>query len=276
VTPARRGRRRRRLALVALVLVTAGCGGARPDTRPDARPGGPGDTGEPGSRLSGTLLVLAASSLAESFTELGRRFEAEHPGLSVAFSFAASSSLARQVTEGAPGDVLATADEVSIRRAVDAGAVGSPTVFARNRLAIVTRPGNPEALTGLADLARSGLVVVLCAVEVPCGRLAAEALAGAGVRVQPASVEENVKAVLAKVALGEADAGIVYVTDVRAGGDRVTGVEIPDSLNRVADYPVAVTTSSARREAAAAWVDFVLGPAGRGVLARHGFQPATP
>jgi molybdate transport system substrate-binding protein len=232
--------------------------------------------GSGGEATAGTVTVLAASSLAESFTELGRRFEEARPELTVAFNFAASSTLARQVAEGAPGDVLATADEVTMQRAVDAGAVGSPTVFARNRLAVVARPGNPEAITGLADLARPGLVVVLCAVEVPCGRLAAEVLARAGVRVEPASVEENVKSVLAKVTLGEADAGVVYVTDVRAAGDRVAGVEIPDAQNVVADYPMAVTTSATDRAAAEAWVDFVLGPAGREVLARHGFATATP
>lgn len=221
-----------------------------------------------------TLTVLAAASLSESFTELGRRFEADHPGVRVAFNFGASSGLARQLAEGAPGDVLATADEATMGRAVEAGAVRGPVVFARNRLAIVTRPGNPEGIADLADLARPGLVVVLCAPEVPCGRLAAKAIARAGVEARAASLEENVKAVVAKVGLGEADAGIAYVTDVLAAGDRVSGVDIPAAGNVSTPYPMAVAAAGDPGRAQA-WVDFVVGPAGQAVLARHGFAAAV-
>jgi molybdate transport system substrate-binding protein len=224
--------------------------------------------------LTGTLTVLAASSLTESFGEIGRRFEAEHPGLTVSFNFGASSGLSRQLVEGAPGDVLATADEASMQRAVDAHAARPPAVFARNRLEIATRPGNPEAVAGLADLARPGLVVVLCAPEVPCGTLARAALDKAGVRVTPASSEENVKAVLAKVTLGEADAGIVYVTDVVAAGAAVTGVPVPDAQNVVASCSLAVATTAANPSAARAWLDYVVSPVGREVLSRFGFTPA--
>jgi molybdate transport system substrate-binding protein len=253
-------------ALTAIVLAVTGCGQGEGDR--------PGATGP--ARLSGTLTVLAASSLAESFEDIGRRFEDAHAGLRVVFNFAASSSLARQLADGAPGDVLATADEVTMGQAVEAGAVRAPTVFARNRLRIVTRAGNPEGITELADLARPGLVVALCAVPVPCGRLAADALEKAEVRLEPASSEENVKAVLARVTLGEADAGIVYFTDVAAAGDAVTGVAIPDEHNVVAAYPVAVATDAAHPRAARAWVEFLLGPVGREVLSGFGFAPATP
>ena len=266
------GPRARRL-LVAVLVMLVGCGG---DGATGGRP--PKPTGATGAAppLSGTLTVLAASSLADSFGELGRRFEADHPGLTVAFNLAASSSLSRQLVEGAPGDVLATADEVTMQQAVDAGAVDPPTAFARNRLEIVTRPGNPEGIAGLAGLARPGLVVVLCAPEVPCGRLAAEALGRAGVQVSAASLEENVRSVLAKVTLGEADAGIVYATDVLAAGDKVAGVAIPDTNNVATSYPLAISTSAANRLAARVWVDFVFGPVGREVLTRFGFTPVTP
>ncbi len=248
---------------VAVGLLLAGCGG---NTETPAAP----------PPLSGTLTVLAASSLSESFADLGRRFEADHPGLTVTLNFGASSSLARQLVEGAPGDVLATADETTIGQALDANAVRAPAVFARNRLAIVTRAGNPEGIEGLTDLARPDLVVVLCAREVPCGRLAVEALDKAGVMVAAASLEENVKAVLSKVTLGEADAGIVYVTDVAAARDQVGGVTIPAAHNVVASYPIAVATGAANPTAAGAWLDFVLGPTGQAILAGFGFAPASP
>jgi len=218
----------------------------------------------------GTLTVLAAASLTEAFTELGRTFEAGRPGASVAFTFAASSTLARQVVEGSPGDVLATADEATMARVVDAGrAATAPVVFARNRLALAVAAGNPERVTGLADLTRPGLTVVLCAPEVPCGRAAAQALDRAGVAgVRPASLEENVKAVVSRVALGEADAGIVFATDVRAAG--IEGLTVPDGQNVSTAYPVAVLRDSA---AGRAWVDHLLSDDGRQVLARFGFAP---
>ncbi len=264
-------RRFRAVALLMAAALGAACGGGG-GTESDSAGGGAGAT----PPVAGRLTVLAASSLSESFAELGRRFEAAHPGATVTFNFAASSSLARQLVEGAPGDVLATADETTMGQALDGDAVRSPTVFARNRLAIVTRAGNPDGVGGLPDLARPGLVVVLCAREVPCGRLAQEALTNAAVTVRPASSEENVKAVLGKVVLGEADAGIVYVTDVEAAGDEVAGVEIPDEHNVVASYPMAVATAAANPVAARAWIDFVLGPVGQEVLARYGFLSAIP
>lgn len=244
---------RRAAGLAAVLLLGAGtgtaCGAADPP---------------------GTLTVLAASSLTEAFDELGRTFEAGHPGAHVAFTFAASSTLARQVVEGSPGDVLATADEATMAVVVAAGRTAAgPVVFARNRLAVAVAPGNPERVAGLADLARPGLTVVLCAPEVPCGRAAARALERAGVGgVRPASLEENVKAVVSRVALGEADAGLVYATDVRGPG--IDAVAVPDSQNVSTAYPVATLRDTA---AARAWVDHLLSPGGQEVLARYGFAP---
>jgi molybdate transport system substrate-binding protein len=242
-------------AVVAtLALLAAGCGG-----------------GSDGGDSAGTLTVLAAASLTESFTALGRMFEAEHPGVEVTFNFAGSSALVRQLTDGAPGDVLATADQPSMQRAVDAGAVVEPAVFARNRLEIIVAEGNPKMIRRLGDLARPGLVVVLCAPEVPCGSLAAEALQRSGVAVLPSSVEENVKGVVSRVTLGEADAGIVYATDVRAAGSAADGVAIGDEGDVVADYPVARTARPENPAAARAWIDLLLAAEGRRTLTDFGF-----
>jgi molybdate transport system substrate-binding protein len=223
--------------------------------------------------LLAALLAAAATSLTEAFDEIGRRFEAAHPGVRVRFGYDASSTLVRQVVAGAPAGVLATADELTMQQAVDGGGVDAPAVFARNRLALVVRHGNPEGIRSLADLARPGLVVVLCA-EVPCGRLGRHALERAGVRAQPRSLEPNVKGVVSKVLLGEADAGIAYVTDVMAAAGAVEGVPVPDHHNVVAIYPIAVARAAPDRAAADAFVAYVRSPAGQSVLERFGFQPA--
>ncbi len=241
--------------LLLLALVAAGCS--------DSGASGPG----------ASLTVLAAASLTEAFDELGRRFEATHD-VDVTFSYDASSTLAQQVVAGAPADVLATADDVTMRRAADAGAVDAPAVFARNKLAIVVRAGNPEGVRTVADLARPGLVVVLCAEQVPCGRFGQQVMERAGVEVQPKSLEANVKGVVSKVVLGEADAGLAYVTDARAAGRDVEAVAIPDSQNVVAEYPIAVVRSAPNRAAATAFVEFVRSPGGRSVLESFGFTPA--
>lgn len=225
------------------------------------------------------MTVLAASSLTEAFSELGKAFQAKHPDIKVSFDFESSSNVVRKAIDGAPGDVLATADESSMGRAIDAGAVrtGSPVVVARNRLEIVVAPGNPKRITGLADLGRAGITFVLCAPQVPCGTLGALGLRKAGVdESKAASLEENVKAVLAKVVLGEADAGLVYATDVRAAGDKVTGVPITEASEPElqASYPVALLSRSARAGPAQEWVDFVSSTEGQSVMARFGFlQP---
>jgi molybdate transport system substrate-binding protein len=223
------------------------------------------------SGLTGTITVFAASSLSGAFTTIGADFEKSHPGTMVKFSFAGSSSLAAQIQQGAIGDVFASADQPNMQRLVDAGLTAeSPQVFARNALEIVVGKGNPKHITSLADLARSGFVVVLCAPAVPCGRYAAQALQKAGVAAKPASLEADVKAVLGKVALGEADAGIVYVTDVKAAGAGVDGVAIPPALNVVADYPIALLKDSQNSALARAFVGYVLAD-GRRILTQYGF-----
>ena len=210
------------------------------------------------------LTVLAAASLADPLTELAAAFEIAE-GVDVALRFGGSSALVAQVNEGAPADVLVTADEVTMA-AVD-GPV-EPRIIARNRLAIAVERGNPKGITGLADLDRPDVVLVLCAPEVPCGRLAALALEHGGVDAEPASLEENVKGVVSKVALGEADAGIVYATDVRGANAVDLDVDDPE-LEAV--YPMTVLERGERTRLAAAWIDFVAGPEGRAVLAAHGF-----
>jgi len=216
------------------------------------------------------LTVFAAASLSESFQVLAAAFEAR-THTHVTFSFGASSLLATQLQQGAPADVLATADEVTMARVADL--VDAPRPFAHNRLEIAVEKNNPRHVAKLSDLARSDLAVVLAAEQVPVGKYAREALAEAGVSVTPRSLEPDVKAVLNKVALGEADAGIVYATDVRAAAGKVDGVEIPESQNVVATYPIAVVRRSGEAAGAKAFVDFVLSPRGREILARFGFAP---
>jgi molybdate transport system substrate-binding protein len=216
----------------------------------------------------GPLTVFAAASLTEAFADIGAAFEAANPGVEVQFNFASSSDLARQVVEGAPADVYASADLRNMDRVVEADGFVDPVVFATNRAEIIVAPGNPLALDGLADLAARDLVVVLCAPEVPCGAYAEEVFERAGVAVTADSLEENVRAVVTKVTLGEADAGLVYATDI-AGVD-ADGVEIPADVNVIAEYPIAAVSDA---DGAASFVEFVTGPGGQDVLASYGFGP---
>ncbi|HSM66291.1 MAG TPA: molybdate ABC transporter substrate-binding protein [Ilumatobacteraceae bacterium] len=216
----------------------------------------------------GTLVVFAAASLTDAFADIGEAFEAANPGVEVQFNFASSSDLARQVVEGAPADVYASADLRNMDRVVEADRFVDPVVFATNRAEIIVAPGNPLALGGLADLAAPELVVVLCAPEVPCGAYAEQVFDRAGVAVTPDSYEENVRAVVTKVTLGEADAGVVYATDI-AGVD-ADGVEIPADVNVIAAYPIAAVSDA---DGAASFVEFVTGPGGQDVLAAYGFGP---
>jgi molybdate transport system substrate-binding protein len=220
-----------------------------------------------------TVRVLAASSLTEAFSELERAYEADHHDVDVVLTFGGSSALATQVAEGVPADVVATADAETMDRVVAAGDASAPVVFARNRPALVVEAGNPLGLRALGDLARPGVVTVLCAPEVPCGRVAARAFQRAGVAVAPRSLEENVKGVIAKVALGEADAGIAYVTDARAAEGRVDGVAFPgaDAPELTSAYPMAVLNDAAEPAAAKRWVAFVRSATGQRVLDDHGF-----
>ena len=227
--------------------------------------------------VTGEIVVLAAASLTGSFTAEARAFEQANPGTKVTLSFGASSTLATQVVQGAPADVFASADQANIAKVTDPGlAAGPATVFATNRLAVIVARGNPKGITGLADLAavaRTDLIVVLAAPEVPVGKYGQQALHKAKVTVAPKSLEADVKAVVSKVTLGEADAGIVYTTDVRGAGDKADGVAIPDDVNVLATYPAVVTKAAKNPTAAAAFVAFLGSADGRKILADAGFGP---
>lgn len=240
---------RRLPPLVLLAALLAGCGGG-------------GDDDE--------VAVAAAASLTDAFTAIGEAYEADHEGVEVTFTFDSSGTLSDQIVAGAPVDVFASADEVTMAEVADELA-GAPATFARNRLVIVTKPGNPEGIARLADLADAG-TVSLCAEGAPCGRLAGEVLAGAGVEIPEGRISrgQDVRATLTAVAEGDAVAAIVYVTDAAAAGDRVEAVPIPDEQNAVAAYPIAAVTDD---EAAADLVAFVLSEEGRAILAEHGFLP---
>lgn len=257
----------RRLALLAAVLAACGSACAVAPTNPIVA----GDREGPG--ISGDLTVFAAASLRDAFSSMAQAFGLEHPDLDVVFNFAGSQQLAGQILAGAPADVYAAASPGQMRRLVDAGVThGEPRVFARNLLVIAVEPGNPRGIGGLADLARSDLVVVLAAPTVPAGEYAAEALERAGVEVSPSSLETDVRAVLSKVSLGEADAGVVYQSDVVAAGGDVEGVTIPASQNVPATYPIAAMRDAANPDAARGFVDFVISEAGREILVTHGFK----
>jgi len=244
------------LAVVSLPLVAGACGNAS------------------SSENAGTateIRVSAAASLTEAFTKLGSRFTAAHPGVKVTFNFAGSQDLVAQLRQGAPADVVTTADTATMDKVADL--VGSPMMFAGNELEICVAPGNPKQIAGLADLADPDLKVVLAAPEVPAGKYAEQVLEKAGVTVRPVSLEESVKGVVTKVSLGEADAGIVYVTDVTAAKGKVDGVAIPGSQNVLASYPIAVVMASSKAEAAQDFVDLVLSSEGQQVLGSFGFLP---
>lgn len=223
----------------------------------------------------GQVLVFAAASLSDAFTELGRRFTVENPDAIVSFNFVSSSQLATQIGEGAPADVLASANQAQMDVVGDADLLeGESEVFATNLLEIAVEPGNPLGVTGLVDLADPDLTLVLAAPEVPVGQYGQEALDAAGVAVAPASLEVDVRAVLSRVTLGEADAGIVYASDITAAGADVEGVEIPEDQNIVASYPIAALTDAPNPDGAAAFIELVLSDDGQAVLAEYGFAEA--
>ena len=220
-------------------------------------------------------MVFAASSLTEAFEEVATAFKTANPDANVIFNFGGSGELVTQITQGAPADVFASADDSNMRKLTDAGEnAGEPVVIAKNTFEIIVEKGNPQGISGLADLAKPDLLVVLCADTVPCGKGAATILENAAVTVTPKSLEDKVKGVVTKVTTGEADAGIVYVTDVKAAGDRAAGVAIPAEVNVISNYPMVVTKGASNAAAGQAFVDFVASDAGQSILADYGFiQP---
>ena len=255
---------RRAPLVTALALVLAGCGGSAD--------GGTAAPSSSATDVSGTLTVFAAASLTDVFTGLGERLEADAPDLDVQFNFAASSALATQVTQGAPADVFASANEAQMAVVADAGLADDPQVFAANVPQIAVPAGNPAGVTGLADLGREELTIAVCAPQVPCGAAAEDVLAAAGVTAAPDTLEEDVRAALTKVELGEVDAALVYTTDVTAAGDAVEGIDVPEAEQVVNEYPIAALADAPNPEAAAAFVELVRSEEGQQALADAGFR----
>lgn len=228
-----------------------------------------------GDEGGATLRVFAAASLTGTFEQLAEDFEADHDGVAVELSFGGSSDLVAQIQEGAPADVFASADTANMDKLVQAGLDGQdPRAFASNTLEIITPPDNPAEIEAVADLAGDGVNLVVCAPEVPCGAAALRAAEVAGVTLSPVSEEQSVADVLAKVTSGEADAGLVYVTDVASAGDDVLGIPFPESGQVVNTYPITTVEGSDQQELAQQFVELVLSDAGQAVLRDAGFGSA--
>ena len=254
------------MVVVSAVTLVAGCASSPTESAPTTS----GTASSPG--INGDVTVFAAASLQSTFTELGDQFKKDNPGTGVTFSFAGSSDLVTQLTQGAPADVFASADEKNMAKATEAGLVaGAPINFASNTLTIVTMPGNPKGIASFADLAKPGTQVVVCARQVPCGSATEKVEKATGVTLAPVSEETAVTDVLGKITSGQADAGLVYVTDAAGAGDKVTSVPFPESGGAVNIYPIALLKGSKNTAAAQKFVDLVTGPEGRKVLAAAGF-----
>ncbi len=238
-----------------------------------------------------TLTVFAAASLTEAFTALGPAFEAEHPDIQIVFNFAGSQQLAQQLGQGAPADLFASANQKQMEVAIQIGRVGTdaPRPFARNRLVVIYPADNPAGLTHLSDLTKPGLKLVLAAPQVPAGQYALNFLAKASQAAaftptfkaealkNVVSYEENVRSALSKVALGEGDAAIVYTSDISGeAAHKVGRLDIPDSLNVLVSYPLAVTSDSPHPAQANTLLEYILSPAGQAILTQHGFISVTP
>ena len=255
----------RLLAVAGLSLLLAGCGGSSSGSAPSAAP-----SATPQGR---TLTVLAAASLTETFTGLEQRFEADNPGVDVRLNVAGSSDLAQQIVNGAPADVFAAASDATMKTVTDAGlTTAPPTVFATNVLQIATVPGNPKSIATFADLAKPDLKVVVCAPQVPCGAATEKIEKATGVTLSPVSEEADVKSTLGKVTSGDADAGLVYVTDVNSAGTRVRGIPIPADVNLATTYPIAALAASRSPDLTRAFVAYVLSAPGRAELSKVGFE----
>jgi molybdate transport system substrate-binding protein len=252
--------------LATVALVGCGSSGGRAAKRTTT-------TGAP--KVTGAVTVSAAASLTEAFARIGKDFQTANPGATVTFNFGSSGTLATQIQQGAPADVFASADPTNMDTLAQAGLVDDRAlVFARNKLVIVTEPGNPKHVKTLDDLATVG-IVSLCGETVPCGKYAAQVLGAAGVTIPAGSVtrSQDVKATLAAVTNGDADAAIVYVTDAKGAGSAVTAVTIPDAQNAIATYPVGVLKQSTNAAAARAFQRYVVSPPGQATLRSYGFLP---
>lgn len=245
-----------------LALLLVGCGGG---STPAAAP-------TPAAPEPRELTVFAAASLNETFTELGTQFETDNPGVTVKLNFGASSDLAQQIVNGAPADIFASASDATMKTVTDASLTGAaPTIFATNVLEIATVPGNPKGIATFADLAQPDLKVVVCAPQVPCGAAAEKIEKATGVTLTPVSEEPDVKSTLGKVTSGDADAGLVYVTDVTSAKDTVQGVPFPEAQQAVTNYPIATLKDAPQAELAGAFQELVTGEAGQKALEAVGF-----
>lgn len=254
---------RRALAVVAAGAMFAGCASSGSKTTSGS------------SAPKGDVVVFAAASLKPTFTQLAKQFEAAHPGVKVVLSFGGSDTLAAQIRQGAPVDVFAAANNTTMQTVVSSDDAKSPVNFVKNELEIAVAPGNPNNIRALSDVAKPGVKLALCAKAVPCGSAAAKAFAVAGVDAKPVTFEQDVTSVLTKVELGEADAGLVYRTDVKAAGAKVDGVDFPEAAKAVNSYPIAQVTTGKNPNAGKEFVGFVLSPSGQAVLTAAGFEPAS-
>lgn len=264
---------RRTLFVTALaavgVTLASGCSSSTKSS-PKTAPAGGGSSSA--AAVSGTVNVFAASSLTEAFTTIATQFKAANPGVTVKLNFGASSDLANSITQGAPADVFASASPKNMQQVSAAGGASASTNFVKNFMEVAVPPRNPAGVTGVADLARSGVKVALCLPTVPCGAAAAQVFTNAKITVKPVTLEQNVKSTLTKVELGEVDAGVVYVTDVKAAGSKVKGIIIPADIDASTEYPIAALTKAANSAGAHAFVAYVLSAAGQNALAAAGFE----
>jgi molybdate transport system substrate-binding protein len=257
----------------AVVLAAVGCAPAAPAATSTTTGA---TSSSPSNPVTGNLTVYAAASLQQSYARLGDQLHQLHPGLTVKFVFGGSSDLVSQLKAGAPGDVLATADEKTMQSAKDAGLLAAdPVTFASNHLTIVTAPGNPLGIAGLADLTKPGMKLVVCAPQVPCGSATQQVATLAGVQLAPVSEENSVTSVLSKVVSGDADAGLVYTTDAKGAGSKVSSVAFPESDQVTNRYPIAALKSATNPPAATLFLAEVTGAAGQQILQEAGFGPAN-
>lgn len=264
------------LSIVFCVFLAA-CGGSTAS----------GGTPTPGTAAPVTLNVFAAASLTASFNEIASTYHQQHPNVTIKPIYNGSQILEQQIASGAPADIFASADTTNMQKASQAGLVGTSQIFVKNRLVVILPVNNPGKIASLKDLARKGVKIDLAAVTVPAGKYSRQALMnmskspdyGANyaneVLANVVSQEDNVKAVVQKVQLGEADAGFVYVTDAFSANGKVTVIDIPDPYNVIAQYPIAVTKSSAHASDAQAFMNFVLSPAGQAIMKKYQFIPVN-